>query len=374
MALVAPTTAPITEAPPPTTTTEAPTTTTTEAPVTTTAAPPETTTTNVPTSDASPATTTTDGSVANPSPSPDQSGNGGGSSGGKATKTKSSVRTATGSGLYPTQVSGSVGNSTGSDTANSISGGPSDNDGSSKSLAGPIVGGIAGALVLAFLVAVFVMRYRKKSKARQRRLDILLDPEQAQALGLSGGSNASGKPRPTSVNSPIPKPSTQLEMAPITSGPAPPGAGGPIHHSDGGYNGYDYQQGYQNVSYGGYQDQYEQYDQYDPYYQQPIPTAQPVMGQLQPTGYYPDSPRQQQQLAHLQQQRQPYGSGSPSICHSSPASQNAYPQQIYATGSSPLVPHQQQAAPAESYERFNKVESSDYIASQSPARNPQIIS
>ncbi|KAF9372596.1 hypothetical protein BGX21_004739 [Mortierella sp. AD011] len=367
MASVAPTAAVTTAAPQPTTTT-------TEAPVTTTTAPAETTTTNAPTSDASPVTTTTDGSVANPSPSPDQSGGGGGGSGGRATKTKSSARTATSGGSYPTQVSGSVGNSTGSDTGNSISGGPSENDGSSKSLAGPIVGGIAGALVLAFLIAVFVMRYRKKNKARQRRLDILLDPEQAQALGLSGGSNASGKPRPTSVNSPIPKPSAQLEMAPITSGAVPPSAGGPIHHSDGGYNGYDYQQGYQSVPYGGYQDQYEQYEQYDPYYQQPMPTAQPVMGQLQPTGYYPDSPRQQQQLAHLQQQRQPYGSGSPSISHSSPASQNAYPQQIYATGSSPLVPHQQQAAPAESYERFNKVESNDYIASQSPARNPQIIS
>ncbi|KAF9197380.1 hypothetical protein BGZ49_002213 [Haplosporangium sp. Z 27] len=355
--------------------------------VPTTTAPPPTTTVAPPTTAAPSPTTTTSSYVSpttdpaatsavspSPSPSPDQPGSGGGSGGKQTSSRKPATRTSSSIGSTPVPSSGGVGTGNGGNGTGGSIGGDSSNSGSSKSVVGPVVGSIAGVLVLAFIVAVFVMRYRKKNKDRQRRLDVLLDPngpgqDRAQALGLGGSTNTLGKPRPSSIQNLATKPSGQLEMAAIAGGAAAPGIiGGPIHHADDGYNDYDYQQGYQHVPYAGYQDQY---DQYDPYYQQPMPLAQPG-AQMPPVGYYPDSPRQRQQLAQ-QQHHQPYGAGSPSMSHSSaPSPSKPYPQPPHVAGSSPLALYQQ-ATPNDSYERFNKVESSDYAASQSPARNPQII-
>ncbi|KAF9368937.1 hypothetical protein CPC16_004922, partial [Podila verticillata] len=140
-----------------------------------------------------------------------------------------------------------------------------------------------------------------------------------------------------------------------------------------GYENYDYQQGYQQVPYGGYQDQY---DQYDPYYNQ-----QPTAG---PTGYYSEtSPHlhHQQGLVQGPGQQGPGQlgfAGSPSMTHSS-ASPMSYPQPpASGTAGSPRTPLQSATAQAaggagSQYDRFNKIEMSDYANTQSPARNPQVI-
>ncbi|KAG0351800.1 hypothetical protein BG005_008733 [Podila minutissima] len=141
----------------------------------------------------------------------------------------------------------------------------------SKSVVGPVVGGIAAVLVLAFLIGVFVMRWRKKSRAR-KRLDVLLDQsgqghdQITSALGGSPNVGGAGKPRPSSIHSSVARPSNvgQMEMAAV-------GAGAGVvaqqqqqqqqqyqqQYQHDGYDNYDYQQGYQQVPYGGYQDQYD---------------------------------------------------------------------------------------------------------------------
>ncbi|KAG0068365.1 hypothetical protein BGZ92_004903, partial [Podila epicladia] len=260
-------------------------------------------------------------------------------------------------------------------------GGTSITDKSSKSVVGPVVGGIAAVLVLAFLIGVFVMRWRKKSRAR-KRLDELLDQsgqghdQITSALGDSPSVGGAGKPRPSSIHSSVARPSNvgQMEMTAVGAG-----AGVVAQHQQqqqyqqeyqhDGYENYDYQQGYQQVPYGGYQDQY---DQYDPYYNQQQPMAQGH----QPTGYYSEA------SPHLQHQVQGQGqhgyTGSPSMTHSS-ASPSSYPQPPASnTAGSPRTPLQSATAQAagglgSAYDRFNKIELSDYANTQSPARNPQVI-
>ncbi|KAF9275080.1 hypothetical protein BGZ74_004125 [Mortierella antarctica] len=259
----------------------------------------------------------------------------------------------------------------------------------SKSVVGPVVGGIAAVLVLAFLIGVFVMRWRKKSRAR-KRLDVLLDQsgqghdQITSALGGSPNVGGAGKPRPSSIRSSVARPSSvgQMEMAAV-------GAGAGVEaqqqqqqqqqqyqqqYQHDGYDNYDYQQGYQQVPYGGYQDQY---DQYDPYYSQ----QQPIAQGHQPTRYYSET------SPHLQHQVQGQGqqvpgqhgyTGSPSMTHSS-VSPSSYPQPPASnTAGSPRTPLQSATAhaaggPGSAYDRFNKIEMSDYANTQSPARNPQVI-
>ncbi|KAI8601359.1 hypothetical protein EDD21DRAFT_109222, partial [Dissophora ornata] len=402
MASTLPSVAPTTDIPHTTVTSPSPTTTdttTTTTTITTTTPPPQSSSpSSPPTSPSTPSTSDNP----SPSPSPTSDPGTGGGGGSKSPSKTSKSATKTSSGNSPSQLPGGTGSGdggtgsggTGIDGSGNSTSSDSTNGGGSKSLIGPIIGGIAAVLVVAFLVGVFVMRYRKKNKERQRRLDILFDSngqgqDQVQALGLGGadggaGPNASsGKPRASSIHSSGARPSTHLEMAAIGGGGAALAGAAAMHHNNDGYQ-YDYQQGYNNhVPYGGYQDQYEQYDQYDPYYQQPaqpLPSSQSG-AQLPPVGYYSESPNlaysqsaQQQQQQHLS-----YGTGSPSVAQSSVASpQISYPPPPPATGASPLTPPHQQATttggtPGETYDRFNKIEARDYANTQSPARNPQII-
>ncbi|KAG0028768.1 hypothetical protein BGZ82_008254 [Podila clonocystis] len=290
----------------------------------------------------------------------------------------------------PPVTGGSGNNNTGSGTGTGISDSSKSN---SKSVVGPVIGGIAAVLVLAFLIGVFVMRWRKKSQAR-KRLDVLLDQsgqghdQIASALGGSPSVGGAGKPRPSSINSSVARPSNvgQMEMAAVGTG------AGVVaqqqkqqqqqqqqqyqqqQYQHDGYDNYDYQQGYQQVPYGGYQDQY---DQYDPYYSQQQPMAQGH----QPTGYYSET------SPHLQNQLQGQGqhgpgqhgyTGSPSMTHSS-ASPSSYPQPPASnTAGSPRTPLQSATTQTagglgSAYDRFNKIELSDYANTQSPARNPQVI-
>ncbi|KAG0204051.1 hypothetical protein BGX28_003892 [Mortierella sp. GBA30] len=291
---------------------------------------------------------------------------------GKPRPSRAPGRTTGGAGANPTHVPGAGGNN-GNNGNNNNGGnnnggigdgttGNSTKDGqtsSSSSLAGPIVGGIAGVLVVAFLVGVFVMRYRKKNRARQRRLDILLDQngqgqDQVHALGLTGDGTtaATGGDAGAVKGSPGPRrPSTHLEMNAIGAGAMAAHQQHPYGNE--GYENYDYQQGYQQVPYGQYQ---EQYDQYDPYYQQP------GGGQLPPVGYYhPENSPQLQQ----QQQLHPYGAGSPSVAHAVTGSPSlaSYPQHV----PSPLTPQPQQAVGATA--TTSGEAHVDYT--QSPTRNPQ---
>ncbi|KAF9431639.1 hypothetical protein BGZ76_011902 [Entomortierella beljakovae] len=335
--------------PSPSSTTQNPPQSTTDAPQPTTTSP-TTTAPNPPLSSDPPATTSTDKPDPEPTPSPEHtSGGSGGGGGSKVTKSKSPTRPST-DGAYPVATPGG-----GSENTGAIGSGSSHNGSSSKSIIGPIIGGIAGVLVLAFLVAVFVMRHRKKNKAK-RRLDILLGPGQNQDHSSPITSN---KPRPSSMHGT--QQSTQVEMTAIPSNnTAHSGLGGPAYQTNDGYSGYEYQQGYQNVPYGGYQDQYDQYGQYDPYYQQPAAAQQ--ASQMPVANYYPES---QQQLAH-----QPFGAGSPAISHSSaPSPPKPFPQPPSVTGGSP---YQQHLVP-EPYDKQNKIESGDYASAHSPARNPQVI-
>ncbi|KAI1317266.1 hypothetical protein EDD11_008754 [Mortierella claussenii] len=279
-----------------------------------------------------------------------------------------------------------------SPTSSNSEGDGSNGSGGGKSIIGPVIGGIAGVLVVAFLVAVFVMRYKKKSRARKRRLDFLGDhgsagPGTAAALGGAGagaGAGAGTGARPTSAQNSAGHPSSPgggrpLEMAAV-------GAGGVAAASHPHNDGYDYQQGYQQVPYGsgGYPDQY---DQYDPYYAQ---RQQQQQGQAyyadQQQGYY--APDEQQQ--HQQYQNQfaapavpmgaySQGTGSPSMTHAT-ASPKSYPQPppSATTGghSSPRTPLQN-AVPVPvpggaSYDKNAKVESG-YAGMNSSARNPQLV-
>ncbi|KAG0022609.1 hypothetical protein BGZ81_008460 [Podila clonocystis] len=287
----------------------------------------------------------------------------------------------------PSVTGGSGNNNTGSGTGISDS-----SKSNSKSAVGPVIGGIAAVLVLAFLIGVFVMRWRKKSQAK-KRLDVLLDQsgqghdQITSALGGSPSVGGAGKPRPSSINSSVARPSNvgQMEMAAVSASAGVVAQQQQQHqqyqqqqyqqqYQHDGYDNYDYQQGYQQVPYGGYQDQY---DQYDSYYSQQQSMAQGH----QPTGYYAEtSPHLQNQLQGQGQQGpgQHGYTGSPSMTHSS-ASPTSYPQPPASnTAGSPRTPLQSATTQSagglgSAYDRFNKIELSDYANTQSPARNPQVI-
>ncbi|KAF9349699.1 hypothetical protein BGX34_001642 [Mortierella sp. NVP85] len=270
-------------------------------------------------------------------------------------------------------------------TSNSPSPDPNSPDGKKntdeKTNLGPIFGGIAAVLVLAFLTFVFVVRYRKKSKARKRRLDFLGDGNHstgglggAAALGGGGGGGASSisPPRPSGGGRPsTPSGGRPMEMSAV-------GAGASRLNE-----GYDYEQGYQQVPFGGYPDQH---DQYDPYYAQHQQPAQGYYPDQQQQGYYPDQqqgyypPEQQYQNqfmppAHLGANNNngySQGTGSPSMTHVT-ASPKSFPQPPLSSAggySAHGTPLQSEVLPEPSYEKFSKLES-DSIATH--ARNPQLI-
>ncbi|KAF9182452.1 hypothetical protein BGZ51_000685 [Haplosporangium sp. Z 767] len=259
---------------------------------------------------------------------------------------------------------------------------PEDNeDGTGKkSIVGPVVGGIAGVLVLAFLIAVFVMRYKKKNGARKRRLEFLGDHDNGAgsddpAVPPAATQSASGASPATA--------SRPLEMAAISGGAGAAATAAAAHHRPNNHNdGYDYQQGYQQVPYGGYPDQH---DQYDPYYAQRQQQQQYQQQQYQQQGYYPD---QQGYYADENQYQNQYAApvplphtsqttGSPSMTYAT-ASPTSYPQPpSITTGghSSPRTPLQSVPVPAVpdmSYDKNAKVESG-YVGVHSTARNPQLI-
>ncbi|KAG0196101.1 hypothetical protein BGX28_000137 [Mortierella sp. GBA30] len=288
---------------------------------------------------------------------------------GRATRSRTTARATgtSGSNTGPTQGAGDGGGDDGN----------SNNDNKKPSLAGPIIGGIAGVLVLGFLVAVFVMRYKKKSRARKRRLEFLGDNQ--------GGADASHRPAPAQNNAPSPSPlsgNRPLEMTVIAGGDGGVAAlGAAAGHSHRANNdGYDYQQGYQQVPHGGYPEQYGN-DQYDPYYAQ--------RQQNQQQGYYVD-PQQQGYYHddhHYKNQFTPpvpinsnpsHGTGSPSMTHAT-VSPKSYPQPppSTATGgqSSPDTPfHSSAPVPGgpSSYDKNTKIEGG-YVGAQSAARNPQLV-
>ncbi|KAF9962780.1 hypothetical protein BGZ65_007990 [Modicella reniformis] len=144
-----------------------------------------------------------------------------------------------------------------------------------------------------------------------------------EALGLGGNDK--------------PRPSTHLKMAGV-SGPDVAIDLGAIHDN------YGYQQGYHDVHNGGYHDQH---NQYDPYYDQSF--ASPL------GGHHPD-PSNLQRMSH--------GTEASSTAHSSSQSP------VVAMGVSSQIPS---IDARETYDKFAKVEMSDYVNTQSMARNPQAI-
>ncbi|KAG0051973.1 hypothetical protein BGZ83_003111 [Gryganskiella cystojenkinii] len=296
----------------------------------------------------------------------------------------------------PSNSPGNGGNSDGGDK----------DSGDNKAPLGPIIGGVAGVLVLAFLVGVFFMRYKKKSRARKRRLEFL----DHNGGGAGAGAITSGRPgasspapgaalasaaggrRPDSLQGSRPSgPGNRpLEMAAVGGGAAV-GAAALAHHNNN--EGYEYPQGYQQPPYGGqYNDQYDQpgYDQYDPYYAQ----------NHQQAGYYGDALQQQQQQEYYNDQYNqnqfappapiggavagggygtPAGTGSsPSMTHAT-LSPKSYPQPPPSTTggqSSPRTPFQNAAVPVPSRSSFDKnakVENNAYVGAHSAARNPQVM-
>ncbi|CAO3564990.1 unnamed protein product [Mortierella alpina] len=298
-----------------------------------------------------------------PGPAPDPTQDPGPAPPGKTKPSRAPPRGTGGSSVpspLPGGNGGNGGNGTGGNNGTIGNGELTDppKEGSSSNLAGPIVGGIAGVLVLAFLVGVFMMRFKKRNQARKRRLDILLDQDgqgqdQVHALGFGGADSGAaggipGKGRPESITGSGRRPSTHLEMNAVGGGAAAAAHQQQQQHPyrAEGYDNYDYQQGYQQVPYAQYQ---EQYDQYDPYYQQPG-------GQLPPVGYYhPES------SPHLQQQQQPYGAPSPSVAHAV-SSPSPIPSSAYhppPTTASPHIPQSQVSA--------------DYAGSPAHGRSPQEV-
>ncbi|KAG0321193.1 hypothetical protein BG000_003329 [Podila horticola] len=252
-------------------------------------------------------------------------------------------------------------------------------DGSEKkSIVAPVVGAIAGILVLAFFVAVFVMR-KRKAAARKRRLDFLGEGSNNEPItsGSAGTGAAAaaigGAHRPSSVSS-TPRPSNQAAHRPIEmAGVAKPQSPPQRASAQPGYN--NYQQGYQQVPYGQgqgdyqYPDQYQyqkQNDQYDPYYAQ--------HQQQQQQGYYPDQQQGYYEYPDQQQQNQFVAPGP--LAHSSPSMSNssAYPppppSTITAAQSSPRTPLAQAGSPQAAYDKNTK---EGYAGTQSPARNPQMV-
>ncbi|KAG0354282.1 hypothetical protein BC939DRAFT_509002 [Gamsiella multidivaricata] len=291
--------------------------------------------------------------------------------GGKPTTTrKGTGASTTSSGPAPTTTPENGGDNSGGDKS------------SKPSVLAPVIGSIAAVLVLAFIVGVFVMRYKKKSRARKRRLEFLEDHTGTGTTTALGGAGAGAGAAAAAASSQHPtsaqntgRPSTSggtrpLEMAAVGGGAV---AANQLHNE-----GYDYQQGYQQVPYGGYQDQY---DQYDPYYAQRQQQAQGYYADQQ-QGYYPE-----QQQAYQNQFGPPIplhnggqGTGSPSMTHAT-ASPKSYPQPPPSTTtggySSPRTP-QQSAVPVpvpgdgHLYDRNAKVES-EYAGAHSAGRNPQLV-
>lgn len=250
-----------------------------------------------------------------------------------------------------------------------------------KSIVAPVVGAIAGILILAFFVAVFVMR-KRKAAARKRRLDFLGEGSNNEPItsGSGAGTGAAaaigGAHRPSSVSS-TPRPSNQaahrpMEMTGVAKSPQRASV-------QPGYNN-NYQQGYQQVPYGQgqgqgdyqYPDQYQyqnqnQNDQYDPYYAQ--------RQQQQQQAYYPDQQQQGYYEYPDQQQQSQFVAPGP-LAHSSPSMSNssAYPppppSTITANQSSPRTPLAQAGAPQAAYDKNAK---EGYAGTQSPARNPQMV-
>ncbi|KAF9959422.1 hypothetical protein BGZ72_009683 [Mortierella alpina] len=262
---------------------------------------------------------------------------------------------------------------------------PPGTDDSSSAPVGAIIGGIAGVLVIGFLIAVFVMRYKKKSRARKRRLDFLGD-------SADGASHRPVSTQGAGGLSPSPLPGSRpLEMAALGGSAAVAaspvvGAAAAQHHAN---DAYDYQQGYQQVPYGAYPEQYSN-DQYDPYYaqrqQQQPPQQQgyyvdPQQQQLQQQGYYQDNQQYQNQFVPPVpiSNNLSLGTGSPSMTHAT-ASPPSYPHPPPSTATGDQhSPHTsfQSSVPAplpggSSYDKNAKVESG-YAGTQSSARNPQLV-
>ncbi|KAG0307137.1 hypothetical protein BGZ98_000956 [Dissophora globulifera] len=135
------------------------------------------------------------------------------------------------------------------------------------------------------------------------------------------------------------------------------------HHNDG----YDYQQGYQQVPYGGHT------EQYDPYYDQRQHQAQGYYADQQ-QGYYPEEQQYHNQYAPSTPHN---GTASVSLGSSSPsttlvgASPMSYPQPPPAM-SSPRTSTQSAVPVAPggpSYLNNAKVENNTH----SPLRNPQLV-
>ncbi|GJJ75577.1 hypothetical protein EMPS_07935 [Entomortierella parvispora] len=353
--------------------------------------------TTTPASTAPPLSTSTAAPLPSPTADPDPgTGTGPGTGPDPATTAKPTASkkpgktTSVGGGSNPSGIA-SPSTLPGSDSDNNKGG-----DSSNKSILAPVIGGVAAVLVVAFFVAVFVMRYRKKSRARKRRLDFLgdhstgTDHGRTNAASPALGALAAGGRRPDSDQSrPSAAGNRPLEMAAVGGAAGLAGGAALAHHNkNNNQDGYDYQQGYQQVPYGGQysEQQYEQpnYDQYDPYYSQSHP---------QPAGYYGDAQQQQQQ-----QQQQGYyndqytqnkfappapvgyaGPGSsPSMTHAT-ASPKSYPQPPPSTTtggqSSPRTPQQVAAVPVPgrtSYDKNAKVENA-YVGTHSAARNPQVM-
>ncbi|KAG0050021.1 hypothetical protein BGZ83_005184 [Gryganskiella cystojenkinii] len=333
-----------------------------------------------------PSKTKSSGSGASPTPVPGGDGGNGGNSGNGGNA---------GNG-------GDGGNNNGGGNSGTIDGSGNSTSGtSSKSIIAPVIGGIAGVLVLAFLVVVFAMRHRKKSKANKRRLDILFDQngqgqDQVHALGLGAGGAAGGAGAATkrlSMQSSVARPSN-VEMSAIGGGPGAlhsvhdnsyDNHGGYHHHSDS--NGYDYASSAPNP-YGGYQEQQQPpfsqqaYDAYDPFYggvvqPQSLQGGQPQQGgaQLPPAGYYQDNNRTSPAMTY----QQPYGGtsvlGSPSVTYSSASPPKSYPPPPPTGISSSPSPRFQNLSPPQAPQGYHKNETvaGDYAGAQSSARNPQVV-
>ncbi|KAF9918067.1 hypothetical protein FBU30_000403 [Linnemannia zychae] len=308
----------------------------------------------------------------NPNPSPDPTQTSTKPKPNRPTSTKGPV-TGTATGVPP-----------GPGNGGTIDDGSNTNKGDSgdgkKSIIAPVIGGIAGALVLAFLVAVFVMRQRKKNKARKRRLEFLDDhsagPITSASVGRPDSLSSPHPPRPaTPVNRPSGPGARPLEMAAI-------GGGAAAHHHQQQHqnDGYDYQQGYQQVAYGGYSDpsqqQYDQYDQqYDPYYAQRQQQQAHEYYADQQQGYYPEGHSYQQSQFTPAAPARGSLNGSPAMTQAT-ASNMAYPPPPPSTTtgghSSPrTTPLQQSAVPPPGQISMEK--GAPYAGTQSAVRNPQII-
>ncbi|KAF9973709.1 hypothetical protein BGZ73_003009 [Actinomortierella ambigua] len=196
-------------------------------------------------------------STSNPKPTKTDGGGGGGGSRPRPSNSKSS-------GPQPTDGTGKP-----------IDDGPKDPVGSDdkKFPTVAVVGSLAAVLVLAFLAAVFLMRYRKR-KAARKRLDALLDNGGSSQGQVQSALN-NNKPRPESITSSRPSnagPSgpSNAEMtaiggavgagAAVTAAGSRPG----INHNANDYyaTGYAAQQhgyGQGQHPYGAYPDQYDQY-------------------------------------------------------------------------------------------------------------------